>query len=107
MGTQSPEVRQEWFRRAYERAFRIGLRKGLLDGIPLCLDLKFGPEDAALLPAVEQMSPPNSGPSRFGLWGGIAWFLFPHFDVRGDVIRRTTPNAPATNTFLLQLNGYL
>jgi len=60
-----------------------------------------------LLPAVEQMSPPNAGPSNFGLWGGIAWFPFPHFDLRGDVIRRSTPNAPATTTFLLQLNGYL
>ena len=60
-----------------------------------------------LLPAVEQMSPPNAGPSTFGLWGGVAWFVFPHFDVRGDVIRRSTANAPATNTFLLQVNGYL
>ncbi len=60
-----------------------------------------------ILSAVEGMKPTGGGPSSLGLWGGAAWFVFPHLDLRADWIRRTTTGSPATVTFLLQLNGYL
>ncbi len=60
-----------------------------------------------ILTAVEGMSPPGPGPSSLGLWGGAAWFVFPHFDIRADVIRRSTTGSPATFTYLIQANGYL
>src|SRR6266850_2000104 len=60
-----------------------------------------------ILSAVEGMKPPGGGPSSLGFWGGAAWFVFPHLDVRADWIRRSTTGSPATGTFLLQLNGYL
>jgi len=60
-----------------------------------------------ILSAVEGMKPPGGGPSSLGLWGGAAWFVFPHLDLRADWIRRTTTGSPATVTFLLQLNAYL
>jgi hypothetical protein len=41
-----------------------------------------------------------------GLWGGIWWFLFPHFDIRADAIQRWG-QGPSNLTFLVQLNGYL
>ncbi len=60
-----------------------------------------------ILSAVEGMKPPGGGPSSLGLWGGAAWFVVPHLDVRADWIRRSTSGSPSTDTFLLQLNGYL
>ncbi len=59
-----------------------------------------------LLTAVEGMSPPGGGASSLGLWGGAAWFLFPHFDIRADWIRRSTTGSPPTVTYLIQGNGY-
>jgi hypothetical protein len=59
-----------------------------------------------LLTAVEGMSPPGGGASSLGLWGGAAWFLFPHFDIRADWIRRSTTGSPTTVTYLIQANGY-
>ena len=60
-----------------------------------------------LVSAAEHLASPAGGATRFGLWGGVAWFVFPHLDVRGDVIRRSSADQPTTNTFLVQLNGYL
>lgn len=60
-----------------------------------------------VLSAVESQKAPGESATSTGLWGGLAWFVVPHLDVRGDVIRRSTPGSPATATFLLQLNGYL
>jgi hypothetical protein len=43
----------------------------------------------------------------WGAWASAAWFFFPHFDVRGDVVRRDGQGGPPTMTYLLQLHGYL
>jgi hypothetical protein len=59
-----------------------------------------------ILTAVEGMTPPGGGASSLGLWGGAAWFVFPHFDIRADIIRRSTTGSPATFTYLIQGNGY-
>jgi len=59
------------------------------------------------LGAAERLESPAGGATQHGLWGGAAWFVFPHLDVRADVIRRTSADLPATHTFLIQLNGYL
>jgi len=58
-----------------------------------------------LLGAAEGM---KTGTTDFqtGLWGGIWWFLFPHFDIRADAIQRWG-QGPSNLTFLVQLNGYL
>ena len=55
-----------------------------------------------LLAAAEELSPTAGGGTRTGLWGGVSWFVVSHLDVRADWIRRS-----GTNTFLIQLNGYL
>ena len=49
----------------------------------------------------------ESAESGLGGWASMAWFFLPHFDVRGDVIRRTGLGAPTTMTYLVQLHGYL
>jgi hypothetical protein len=45
--------------------------------------------------------------TNVGLWLSAAWFPLPHLDARADVIRRTSDGAPATLTYLLQLQAYL
>jgi hypothetical protein len=60
-----------------------------------------------LVPAIERLSSPAGGAAQYGWWGGVAWFVVPHLDVRADVIRRSSADAPATDTFLIQINGYL
>jgi len=60
-----------------------------------------------LLTAIEGMKPPGGGPSSVGFWGGAAWFVVPHLDVRADWVRRSTADSVPTNTFLIQINGYL
>jgi len=60
-----------------------------------------------LLTAIEGMKPPGGGPSSVGFWGGAAWFVVPHLDVRADWVRRSTSGSLPTNTFLIQFNGYL
>lgn len=42
-----------------------------------------------------------------GTWVSAAWFFLPHFDVRADVVRRAGLAAPASMTYLIQLQGYL
>jgi len=60
-----------------------------------------------LISAAERLSSPAGGAAQYGWWGGAAWFIVPHLDVRADVVRRTSSDSPTTNTFLIQLNGYL
>jgi len=60
-----------------------------------------------LVSAVEHLSSPAGGAAGLGLWGGAAWFVVPHLDIRADLIRRSSADSPTTNTFLIQLNGYL
>jgi len=60
-----------------------------------------------LVSAAERLSSPAGGAARFGWWGGVAWFVVPHLDVRADLVRRSSADSPTTNTFLIQLNGYL
>ncbi len=60
-----------------------------------------------IVSAIEGMKPPGGGASSLGVWGGAAWFVIPHLDVRADWVRRSTTGAPPTMTFLLQVNGYL
>ena len=57
-----------------------------------------------LVSAAEHLGSPAGGAS--GWWGGVAWFIVPHLDVRGDLIRRSSDSA-TTDTFLIQVNGYL
>jgi hypothetical protein len=52
--------------------------------------------------AVEDLRSPVGGSVQFGFWGGLAWFVMPHLDVRADWIRRSE-----VDTYLIQLNGYL
>ena len=40
-------------------------------------------------------------------WAGAAWFVYPHFDLRGDVIFRGGLGGSSTTTYLIQLHGYL
>ena len=60
-----------------------------------------------LLSAVEHLASPSGDPARVGFWGGAAWFVVSHLDVRADLVRRWSADSPATNTFLVQINGYL
>jgi hypothetical protein len=60
-----------------------------------------------LLAAGERLGSPDGGAAQLGWWGGAAWFVVPHLDVRADLIRRSSADSPATNTFLIQVNGYL
>jgi len=60
-----------------------------------------------LVSAAERLSSPAGGAPQFGWWGGVAWFVVPHLDVRADVIRRSSADSPTTDTFLIQINGYL
>ena len=60
-----------------------------------------------LLGAAERLASPAGGAAQYGFWGGAAWFVVPHLDVRTDVIRRSSADSPTTHTFLIQLNGYL
>jgi len=56
--------------------------------------------------ALEGMKTGATPDLQTGAWGGLWWFLFPHVDVRADVVQRWG-QGPATTTFLVQLNGYL
>jgi hypothetical protein len=60
-----------------------------------------------LVSAIERLSSPAGGAAQLGWWGGVAWFVVPHLDVRADVIRHSSLDSPTTNTFLIQLNCYL
>ena len=55
-----------------------------------------------LVGAFETLHEPSTDGTSTGIWGGVAWFVFPHLDVRADWIRRS----PA-DSFLVQINGYL
>ena len=56
--------------------------------------------------ALEGMKTGATPDLQRGAWGGLWWFVFPHVDVRADVVQRWG-QGPATTTFLIQLNGYL
>jgi hypothetical protein len=56
--------------------------------------------------ALEGMKTGANPELQRGAWGGLWWFVFPHVDMRADVVQRWG-QGPATSTFLLQLNGYL
>ncbi len=45
--------------------------------------------------------------TRVGMWLGVAWFAFPHVDLRVDGIRRTAADSPAALTLLAQAHLYL
>ena len=60
-----------------------------------------------LLAATEELNASAGSATRYGLWGGASWFVVSHLDLRADWIRRFAADAVATNTFLLQINGYL
>jgi hypothetical protein len=60
-----------------------------------------------LLSAAEDLRPTSGGSTQKGLWGGVAWFVLPHLDLRADYVRRFSAGSPATDTFLIQFNGYL
>ena len=60
-----------------------------------------------LVSAIERLSSPDGSAAQLGWWGGAAWFIVPHLDVRADVIRNSSLGSPTTNTFLIQLNCYL
>lgn len=56
---------------------------------------------------LKDAAPGEETKTRFGQWLGVWWFFLPHFDVRGDVIRRTPGDGSASMTYLLQLHAYL
>jgi len=56
--------------------------------------------------ALEAMKTGASPDLQRGAWGGLWWFVFPHVDMRADVVQRWG-QGPATLTYLVQLNGYL
>lgn len=51
--------------------------------------------------------PEDTAKWGWGAWASAAWFFLPHFDVRGDVVRRSGLGGPPSMTYLLQLHGYL
>jgi hypothetical protein len=56
--------------------------------------------------ALEGMKTGSTPEFQRGAWGGLWWFVFPHVDMRADVVERWG-QGPPTLTFLVQLNGYL
>jgi hypothetical protein len=76
-----------------------GVRAGHTGWLQADLEVLRG---AHLVAALEHLRPPAGGPAQFGGWGGLAWFIAPHLDVRADFIRRSS-----ADTYLIQLNGYL
>ena len=56
--------------------------------------------------ALEAMKTGADPSLQRGVWGGLAWFAFPHLDLRADVIERSG-QGPSTLTVLFQVNGYL
>ena len=56
--------------------------------------------------ALEGMKTGAAPEFQRGAWGGLWWFVFPHVDMRADVVERWG-QGPPTLTFLVQLNGYL
>jgi hypothetical protein len=52
--------------------------------------------------AFEDLLPPAGGAVQLGGWAGLAWFVLPHLDMRADLVRRSS-----SDTFLIQVNGYL
>jgi len=59
-----------------------------------------------LFGALEGMKTGSTPEFQRGAWGGVWWFVFPHVDMRADVVERWGQGSP-TSTFLIQLNGYL
>jgi hypothetical protein len=58
--------------------------------------------------AAETLRRPHAGDSwGWGAWVTAAWFFLPHFDVRGDIVRRGGLGGFQTMTYLIQLHGYL
>jgi len=78
-------------------ALGSGARAGQAGWLQADLELLRG---VHVVSAVEDLA--GSGSKQGGLWGGLAWFVLPHLDVRADWIRRSS-----SDTFLIQLNGYL
>ena len=59
-----------------------------------------------LVAALEGMKAGGTPGFQRGVWGGLWWFVFPHLDMRADVIERGG-QGPSNMTVLFQLNGYL
>jgi hypothetical protein len=59
-----------------------------------------------LLGALEGRKTGATAVLQKGVWAGLWWFVFPHVDIRADVIQRWS-DGPSTLTLLVQVNGYL
>lgn len=52
--------------------------------------------------------PQANADTNWGAWGGAQWFVYPHLDVRGDLIYRTTSTGSNDSlVVLLQFHGYI
>ena len=54
----------------------------------------------------ETFSEPGGVGAANAIWGSAAWFLAPHFDIRLDAVRQSSPNL-ATTTLLAQIHAFL
>jgi hypothetical protein len=54
----------------------------------------------------ETWKEPGGQGTANGIWGSVAWFLLPHFELRLDAIRHTWPNVGIT-TALAQIHAFL
>ena len=59
-----------------------------------------------LIATGETWSEPGGQGSASEIWGSVAWFLGPHFDIRLDAVRQTFPNL-ANTTLLAQIHAFL
>jgi hypothetical protein len=58
--------------------------------------------------SLEALQRPQTGAEfGWGAWLSAVWFFLPHFDLRGDIIKRGGLGAPPVVTYLAQLQGYL
>ena len=120
-------ARKEVFRQAHGVHGRLSFWKPLVflaEGDALVSSLKtvgtkigwvgFFQQDFEIIQGVHGMftlealrRPTEGAKPGFGAWLSAAWFFLPHFDIRGDIIRRSGLDAPATTSYLAQLHGYL
>lgn len=79
-------------------------RAGFVGLLQADYEIVRGVHGLALLEALRR--PQADADAGWGVWASASWFFLPHFDVRGDVVRRSGLAAPTSMTYLVQLHGY-
>jgi len=60
-----------------------------------------------LMVTAETLSTPGSQGAASEIWGSVAWFLAPHFEIRMDAVRQSWPNRSPLTTLLAQIHAFL